>query len=55
MFAQDGFEYSVVRTTIAGSDFSQRAYYSYDDIDDDYDLKHFSLVDDLKFRVSQFK
>ena len=54
MFAQDGFEYSVVRTTIAGSDFSARAY-SYDDVDDDYDLKHFSLVDeDTKFRVSQF-
>ena len=52
MFSEHGFEYSVVRTTIAGSDFSVRPY-TYDDVEDDYELKHFSLVDeDVKFRVS---
>ena len=53
MFSQNGIQYSVVRTTIAGSDFSTRPY-SYDDHEDDYNLTHFSLVDeDTKFRVSQ--
>ena len=53
MFSENGVEYSVVRTTIAGSDFSTRPY-SYDDYEDDYNLTHFSLVDeDTKFRVSE--
>ena len=52
MFSENGVEYSVVRTTIAGSDFSTRPY-TYDDYEDDYNLTHFSLVDeDVKFRVS---
>ena len=53
MFSDDGFEYSVVRTTIAGSDFSVRPY-TYDDVEDDYNLTYFNLVEeDTKYRVSQ--
>lgn len=52
MFSDDGFEYSVVRTTIAGSDFSVRPY-TYYDVEDDYNLTYFNLVEDTKYRVSQ--
>ncbi len=47
-----GIEYSAIRTTIAGSDFST-CQYTYDDHLDDFELKNFSLVDeDLKLRVN---
>ena len=53
MFSENGFEYSVVRTTIAGSDMSTRPY-TYDDVEDDYNLTYFNLVEeDIKYKVSQ--
>lgn len=51
LFSESGLEYSVARTTISGSDFSARPY-SYDDTENDWELKNFSLADeDIKYRV----
>lgn len=53
LFSENGLEYSIAKTTIAGSDFSNRAY-SYHDTENHYNLKHFKLAEeDTKYRVSQ--
>lgn len=46
-----GIEYNLVRLPMACSDFSMRPY-SYDDVADDYELKHFKLAEeDVKMKV----
>ncbi|XP_017583335.1 PREDICTED: glucosylceramidase [Corvus brachyrhynchos] len=46
-----GIEYNLIRVPMACSDFSVRPY-SYDDVPDDYELKHFRLVDeDVKMKI----
>uniref|UniRef100_A0A8B9GLV3 Glucosylceramidase n=1 Tax=Amazona collaria TaxID=241587 RepID=A0A8B9GLV3_9PSIT len=44
-------EYNLIRLPIACSDFSTRPY-SYDDVADDYELKHFKLAEeDVKMKI----
>lgn len=51
-FSVNGIEYSAVRIPIAGSDYSTRTY-SYDDFDNDFELKHFALAkEDIDFKVN---
>lgn len=51
LFSDKGLEYSMARTSVAGNDFSKRAY-SYDDGTEDWDLKRFSLAEeDTQFKV----
>lgn len=52
MFSRStGIEYNLIRVPMACSDFSVRPY-SYDDVPNDYELKHFRLVDeDVKMKV----
>lgn len=51
-FGPEGIGYSVCRVPIGGTDFSPRPY-SYDDHDDDTELKYFALQEeDLNFKVS---
>ena len=51
-FSQNGLEYSIIRTAIAGSHFSNKPY-SYDDTENYFHLKHFKLAEeDTKYRVS---
>uniref|UniRef100_A0A8B9GGL8 Glucosylceramidase n=1 Tax=Amazona collaria TaxID=241587 RepID=A0A8B9GGL8_9PSIT len=46
-----GIEYNLIRLPIACSDFSTRPY-SYDDVADDYELKHFKLAEeDVKMKI----
>ncbi len=53
-FSQNGIEYSMARTPIAGSDFSIRNY-TYDDVTDDKNLTHFALQkEDLEYKVRIF-
>jgi len=53
-FSQDGIEYSMARTPMAGSDYSIRNY-TYDDVTDDKNLTHFALQkEDLEYKVSIF-
>ncbi|XP_030147447.4 lysosomal acid glucosylceramidase-like [Taeniopygia guttata] len=50
-FSESGIEYNLVRVPMACSDFSVRPY-SYDDVPNDYELKHFRLVDeDVKMKI----
>ncbi|XP_031949674.1 lysosomal acid glucosylceramidase-like isoform X6 [Corvus moneduloides] len=50
-FSESGIEYNLIRVPMACSDFSVRPY-SYDDVPDDYELKHFRLVDeDVKMKI----
>ena len=50
-FSENGLEYSMARMPIAGSDFSTHAY-SYDDVENDFELKHFKLVEeDTNYKV----
>ncbi|XP_063276439.1 lysosomal acid glucosylceramidase-like isoform X2 [Prinia subflava] len=50
-FSESGIEYNLVRVPMACSDFSVRPY-SYDEVPDDYELKHFSLADeDVKMKI----
>ncbi|NWS02194.1 GLCM Glucosylceramidase, partial [Motacilla alba] len=50
-FSESGIEYNLIRVPMACSDFSVRPY-SYDDVPNDYELKHFRLVDeDVKMKV----
>ncbi|RMB93898.1 hypothetical protein DUI87_29634 [Hirundo rustica rustica] len=50
-FSQSGIEYNLIRVPMACSDFSVRPY-SYDDVPDDYELKHFRLADeDVKMKI----
>ena len=47
-----GIEYNIGRIPMASCDFSKRLY-TYDDVVDDFELKHFALTDeDFKFKVS---
>lgn len=51
-FSVHGLEYSVGRIPIAGTDFSERTY-SYDDVENDEELKHFALAkEDLYHKVN---
>ncbi|XP_064899084.1 lysosomal acid glucosylceramidase-like isoform X3 [Columba livia] len=50
-FSEYGIEYNLVRLPMASSDFSVRPY-SYDDVPNDYELKHFSLAEeDVKMKI----
>lgn len=50
-FGDSGISYSVCRVPIGGTDFSTRKY-SYDDVDGDTNLQHFSLqIEDLEYKV----
>ncbi|NWH40161.1 GLCM Glucosylceramidase, partial [Chloropsis hardwickii] len=50
-FSESGIEYNLLRVPMACSDFSERPY-SYDDVPDDYELKHFRLEDeDVKMKI----
>ncbi|MFH4977701.1 hypothetical protein AB6A40_004410 [Gnathostoma spinigerum] len=50
-FGDDGIQYSLGRVPIASCDFSTREY-SYDDVENDFELKHFSLAEeDYKFKI----
>ncbi|XP_014166229.1 lysosomal acid glucosylceramidase-like [Geospiza fortis] len=50
-FSESGIEYNLVRVPMACSDFSVRPY-SYDDVPNDYELKHFRLVDeDVEMKI----
>ena len=54
-FSSSGIEYNMGRIPMASCDFSKRIY-SYDDHEDDIDLKYFSLVDeDLHFKIPVIK
>ncbi|XP_054161789.1 putative glucosylceramidase 3 [Oppia nitens] len=54
-FSDDGIEYSIGRIPIAGTDYSDRPY-SYDDTDEDLELKHFALQkDDIEFKIPFIK
>jgi glucosylceramidase len=53
-FSQNGIEYSMARTPMAGSDMSIRNY-TYDDVTDDKNLTHFALQkEDLEYKVRIF-
>lgn len=47
LFGKDGASFNYCRTPIGASDFSLD-YYSYDDVDGDYEMKHFSIDRDKK-------
>ncbi|XP_057254180.1 lysosomal acid glucosylceramidase-like [Pezoporus wallicus] len=50
-FSEGGIEYNLLRLPMACSDFSMRPY-SYDDVADDYELKHFKLAEeDVKMKI----
>ncbi|NXD86935.1 GLCM Glucosylceramidase, partial [Halcyon senegalensis] len=50
-FSESGIEYNLIRIPMACSDFSVRPY-SYDDVPDDYELKHFTLAEeDVKMKI----
>ena len=50
-FSEDGIEYSLCRVPIGGTDFSTHGY-TYDDGDEDLDLKNFALVEeDYQYKV----
>ena len=46
-----GIEYNLIRVPMGCSDFSTRPY-SYDDVPDDFELRHFALAEeDLEMKV----
>lgn len=48
-----GIEYTLGRVPIASTDFSTHEY-SYDEIPDDFDMRHFALVsEDLHYKVGE--
>ena len=49
-FSVNGLEYSIVRIPIAGSDYSIHTY-SYDDTENDFELKHFALAKEDYYKV----
>uniref|UniRef100_T1K1B4 Glucosylceramidase n=2 Tax=Tetranychus urticae TaxID=32264 RepID=T1K1B4_TETUR len=54
-FGPNGLQYTVCRVVIGGSDFSDRPY-SYDDVENDFELKHFSLVnDDYQYKIKYIR
>ncbi len=51
-FSDKGVEYTVCRTPIAGSDFSLKPYTYADQVEDDFELKHFNLtLEDFDYKV----
>ncbi len=50
----EGNAYTLCRTTIHSCDYSDEMY-TYDDVDGDRDLKHFSIEHDRKFRIPFIK
>ncbi|XP_054283531.1 putative glucosylceramidase 4 [Macrosteles quadrilineatus] len=51
-FGKDGIEYTLCRTTIGGSDFSGRPYYTLDDVPYDDGLTQFSLThEDYAYKI----
>ncbi|PIC31201.1 hypothetical protein B9Z55_011974 [Caenorhabditis nigoni] len=54
-FGENGLEYNVGRVPIASCDFSTHEY-SYDDVGEDFELKHFGLAEeDLKLKKTKGK
>ncbi|GLV40113.1 Glucocerebrosidase 1b [Carabus blaptoides fortunei] len=54
-FAHDGLQYSMGRIPMAGTDFSTRGY-TYDDVDDDFELKFFKLqIEDYDYKIPFIK
>jgi glucosylceramidase len=50
-FSRDGIQYNLCRVPIGGTDYSDRPY-SYDDGDEDPELKNFELApEDFKYKV----
>lgn len=50
-YSNDGIEYTMGRVPIGGTDFSTRGY-TLDDVDDDLELKFFSLqLEDTNYKV----
>ena len=50
-FSPNGIEFNMARIPIASCDFSDR-YYTYDDVKDDFELKHWNLThDDFQYKV----
>lgn len=51
VFLNAGIEYTLIRVPMASCDFSVRLY-TYADVENDFDLKNFSLTDeDIKMKV----
>lgn len=51
-FSPSGIEFSMARIPIAGCDFSTRTY-TYDDVKNDFELKHFNLTkEDIDYKVN---
>ena len=44
MYGEDGANFSASRTVVGASDFALKGHYSYDDVDGDEALEHFSMV-----------
>ncbi|XP_062521311.1 putative glucosylceramidase 3 isoform X2 [Corticium candelabrum] len=53
-FSKDGLQYSLARVPIGSCDFSL-SFYSYDDVEGDTDLEHFSIEHDQKWRIPFMK
>ncbi|XP_040546696.1 lysosomal acid glucosylceramidase-like isoform X3 [Gallus gallus] len=50
-FSDSGIEYNLIRVPMGCSDFSTRPY-SYDDVPDDFELRHFALAEeDLEMKI----
>lgn len=50
-FSEEGLQYNLVRVPMASCDFSLHAY-TYDDVPDDFELRHFALRDeDTKLKI----
>ena len=53
-YADNGLAYNIGRLNMGGCDFSTRPY-SYDDVEGDNQLQHFSLTkEDTDFKVKKF-
>ena len=50
LFSSEGAAFTMVRTPIGASDFALD-YYSYDDVDGDYSLEHFSIERDKNYLI----
>lgn len=46
IYGEQGANFSLARTVIGSTDFSVEGHYSYDDVPDDRELKHFSIAPD---------
>lgn len=54
VYGKDGLNLSVARLSIGASDYSANVY-SYDDVEDDVELKHFSIAPDMEYIVPMIK